>query len=296
MRMVSAHGRWRLTDASGALRNRVHRRTLPGSRVERRVISLKGSPRLKGFFDQDPAASFVVFDAVDTRDGTLPPEFDMQAFTRRYDRAPLPGEVGCVLSHLAVMREFVKTANDRDLLIVAEDDALLSPHFDTDLPAVIRLSTHADIVVLANSMSTMDGPYFDRGLNWLTVSPLGSVMFRLFPRPRWRRISLVEAQADLGTICYVVSARGARSLLLRASQGVSWVADDYRLPRELGLRTYHVRPYLAQQNPDESSGIRQHAEQPIPSQTSWRTRLRIRTRLRRWLPAIRLAACDLIAR
>ena len=276
---------------------RIHTDRRPADRdvghVERRVIALKGSPRLPRFYTQDSARSFVAFDAVDTRDGSVPAEFDISAFVRRYERLPLPGEVGCTLSHLAVMRDFLAGAKDGDLLVVAEDDAQLSPHFDADLPTVIRSATKSDIIILANSMSTMDGPSYDRGAKWLTISPIGRVLVRLLPRPRFRWISLVETTADLGTICYLVSVRAALLLVSHADNGVSWVADDYRIPLELGLRTYHVRPYLAQQNPSEHSIIRQHAEQPLTADTSWRGRIRFRSRFRKLAPSLELAVRDL---
>ncbi len=78
--------------------------------------------------------------AVDAR--ALTPEqraaLDEPAYRRKHGMSPVPGELGCYLSHVAVMRAFL--ASDATFALVLEDDVLLKP----SLPAVLQgLMRHA---------------------------------------------------------------------------------------------------------------------------------------------------------
>jgi glycosyl transferase family 25 len=65
--------------------------------------------------------------------------FDEAAYCRLHGMTPVPGEIGCYLSHVEVIRAFV--ASDARSALIFEDDALLH---DT-LPAVLRaLLAHPD--------------------------------------------------------------------------------------------------------------------------------------------------------
>lgn len=76
--------------------------------------------------------------AVDAR--ALTPQqqaaLDEHAYRRRHGMSPVPGELGCYLSHVEVMRAFL--AGDADFALVLEDDVLLH---DT-LPAVLQGLMH----------------------------------------------------------------------------------------------------------------------------------------------------------
>lgn len=267
-------------------------RSRQGRVAARRVIALADSARLDNFRKQPGAKGFTVFNAIDSRDGSVPEGFDPEFFVLRYGRSPLPGEMGCAISHLAVMREFAAWASDEEILVVAEDDARLSPYFEEDLPVVLRSAAHADVLMLANGYSVMDGPFWDRGARWLTLSPLGRRVACRRGRPRFRWVGLVRARVEVGTVCYAVTASAARRISEHAAAGVYWVADDARMSEELDLRVYHVRPYLAQQAIDEDGSIRADPMKPLLSESSWATRLRIRTRLRRLIPSAKLGFDD----
>lgn len=63
---------------------------------------------------------------------------DGAAYRRRHGKEPVPGELGCYLSHVEVMRRFL--AGSADFALVLEDDVILK---DT-LPAVLQgLERHA---------------------------------------------------------------------------------------------------------------------------------------------------------
>ena len=79
--------------------------------------------------------------AVDAR--ALTPEqraaLDEPAFCRKHGMTPLPGELGCYLSHVQVMHQFL--ASDAAFALVLEDDVQLH----ASLPAVLQgLMAHAD--------------------------------------------------------------------------------------------------------------------------------------------------------
>lgn len=64
---------------------------------------------------------------------------DEQAFARRHGMTPLPGELGCYLSHVAVMKALL--AGPHTCALVLEDDVLLTER----LPEALRgLLAHAD--------------------------------------------------------------------------------------------------------------------------------------------------------
>lgn len=99
--------------------------------------------------------------AVDAR--ALRPEqraaLDEATYRRRHGKEPVLGELGCYLSHVAVMREFL--AGDARFALVLEDDVILK---DT-LPAVVQgLAAHAerwDMVKLSGVHSGTPVPYLE---------------------------------------------------------------------------------------------------------------------------------------
>jgi glycosyl transferase, family 25 len=79
--------------------------------------------------------------AVDAR--ALTPEqraaLDEPSYRRKHGMSPVLGELGCYLSHVAVMQQFL--AGEAEFALVLEDDVLLHD----DLPAVLQgLMRHAD--------------------------------------------------------------------------------------------------------------------------------------------------------
>ena len=92
-----------------------------------RVIALDDSTRLDAFYSRPGSSRFEVYPAFDGRAGDVPPDFDTAAFRARTGADPLPGEVGCAVSHSRLMREFAGEEGDPDdVMVVAEDDTLLT--------------------------------------------------------------------------------------------------------------------------------------------------------------------------
>ena len=99
--------------------------------------------------------------AVDAR--TLTPAqraaLDEPSYRRKHGMTPVPGELGCYLSHVQAMRLFL--ASDADFALILEDDVLLHD----SLPAVLSgLQQHAsrwDMVKLSGVHSGTPVPFLD---------------------------------------------------------------------------------------------------------------------------------------
>lgn len=86
-------------------------------------------------------------------------QLDADTYRRRHGMEPAPGELGCYLSHVEVMRRFL--AGDARFALVLEDDVLLGD----SLPAVLKgLAAHADrwdMVKLTAVHSGTPQPYLE---------------------------------------------------------------------------------------------------------------------------------------
>jgi glycosyl transferase family 25 len=86
-------------------------------------------------------------------------QLDEAGFRRRHGMTPLPGELGCYLSHVEVMRAFL--ASDAHIAVVLEDDVKLHPTLPV---AIAALATHAgrwDMVKLSGVHSGTPVAYLD---------------------------------------------------------------------------------------------------------------------------------------
>jgi GR25 family glycosyltransferase involved in LPS biosynthesis len=215
--------------------------------ARRVVITLADSPRIAEFQAQAGGDKFEVFAAFDGRTGAVPPEFDAVDFERIVGLEPTGGEIGCAVSHFRVISDFAEgEGNDSDLLLVAEDDARLSPVFEETIKRLLRRSHNLDIVNLAPAFgrcdkSDFDG-YFERTLRLSLLSnPIGA------PWP-WSRLAGSYHGTLWGTALYLISRCAAReySTLVAQHGGIGWRADDFSIwPPAAGLHVTAVRPSLA---------------------------------------------------
>jgi glycosyl transferase, family 25 len=84
---------------------------------------------------------------------------DSTAYRRKHGKEPALGELGCYLSHVAVLRAFLASAHR--FALVLEDDVLLTPAL---LPVLQGLLVHAgrwDMVKLSRVHSGTPRPYLD---------------------------------------------------------------------------------------------------------------------------------------
>lgn len=256
--------------------------------VDRVVISVKGSPRTAQFLGQPSGASFRVHWACNGRLGEGLDRFDVAGFERRYGRLPAPGEIGCAISHLDVLTDFGEgRGGPDDVLLVAEDDAVLAEDFEEVLRRVAATSGW-DWVLLANPFEPCGLSYFDSRIRHAavlaaTARPVGS-----WHRPFKYRLGRFRGWL-YGAGLYLVTRRSARLLvdLYRSETAVSWVADDYRdWHVRAGLTDIRLlRPNLAGWlGGSEIAEVRPHFDQP-PSGADHSQSLSLRLRwLRRRLP------------
>jgi glycosyl transferase, family 25 len=113
-------------------------------RVATFLINLDRSPeRLAAMAGQLEALNmpFTRIAAVEGRQvGATDPRVDAQRYRLRHGREVRPGEIGCYLSHLAVMQAFLAT--DASHALILEDDATLLPA----LPDVLARATSREAV------------------------------------------------------------------------------------------------------------------------------------------------------
>ncbi len=99
--------------------------------------------------------------AVDAR--ALTPEqraaLDEPAYRRKHGMSPVPGELGCYLSHVAVMRAFL--AGDAQYALVLEDDVLLKDSLPAVLQGLMRHPDRWDVVKLSAVHRGTPVPYLD---------------------------------------------------------------------------------------------------------------------------------------
>lgn len=214
------------------------------------MIGLPDSRRLEVFFQSPLSAHFHVRDAVDGRGDRavgLLNEFDRDLCIERTGRMPTGPEMGCALSHARVLTAFAdKPGSDDDLIVVAEDDALLSDDLAPVLDEIARRSTPVDYVILADPFGEAGWtPRFGHSRNSLSL-PWTAARFRA-PSGityRWGR-----GFGDYyGTGLYVASRRAARNMkaLIDQSGKVHWVADDYSYwAQQAGIDLQFLRPNLA---------------------------------------------------
>lgn len=199
--------------------------------------------------------------AFDGRTGSGQELVDAQGFRRRYGRSAEGGEVGCLLSHMAVLKEFAGSAGDTDdLLLVAEDDAVFGENFERVLTR-IEHRARFDFALLAFPHESegergWDAPTRDWAHMSAIAMPVGP-----YHRPCSYRIGRYWGGL-WGAGLYLVSREGARKLTRRAEENrPDWVADDFEAwHRSAGLDVQFLRPNLCGWIGDSEIGGREGFE------------------------------------
>ena len=195
------------------------------------VIALSDSTRLAGFMESNWGINFEVFEAVDTRDGSVPDDFNLELFKKRTQRDPRPGEMGCAVSHYHVIKEFVASGGgDQDIMLVAEDDARPVDDFLKKLNNLLKIRQKNEIVLLSE-------PIFGgtKNLKYYAMSLLSKSL------GDGHRVGHY-ADRIAGTGLYLISREACRKFVSQVEKagGVSWVADEYNAAVE---GTPFILPY-----------------------------------------------------
>ena len=84
---------------------------------------------------------------------------DEPAFHQKHGMTPVPGELGCYLSHVEVMRSFL--ASDAEFALVLEDDVLLQDSLPAVLHGLMQHPTRWDVAKLSAVHRGTPQPYLD---------------------------------------------------------------------------------------------------------------------------------------
>ena len=148
--------------------------------------------------------------------------FDRKKFSYRYEYEPLPGEIGCTLSHRVCYRRLL--CSDEEYALILEDDVLFQ--HSEDIPFVFD---NIDKVMKfrKNCMLILVNHYFYLPKSFFM---LGDYTFY--------RVLL-----GAGTCAYLIN-RGAARKLLSVSRA-SIVADDFKYMSIKGIYIMGIYPFLA---------------------------------------------------
>ncbi|MGV3246343.1 glycosyltransferase family 25 protein [Rothia sp. 11254D007CT] len=184
------------------------------------VISLADSPRLEGFQKSNWGLEFEVFDAIDTRQGHVPDDFNIDEYRKRTLKDPRPAEVGCAISHYRVIKEFAEQEGEGgDFMLVAEDDARAVAGFSEKLNNILATKGKKDIVVLSEPIfgSMKNLKYYAMSLMAKNL-PGGYRMGHYADRLAGAGLYLISRESCIKYVAQVKKAGG-----------VSWVADEYNV-------------------------------------------------------------------
>lgn len=116
------------------------------------VINLDRSPeRLSGAANQLDRLG-LSWQRLSASDGKLlsmhdPALIDVHAFRRKHGKEPLPGELGCYLSHVRAIEAFLQT--HKQAVLILEDDVRLGPDLPGVLGELMACATQWDVVKLS---------------------------------------------------------------------------------------------------------------------------------------------------
>ena len=152
------------------------------------------------------------------------PEYSEALYHRFHGRPTSRGAVGCYLSHVKAIKEFLATGDEYAL--IAEDDLTLEPDFHAVLSAAMRYSQHWNILRLT-------------GLTKGTPVSVASLLSDYSLCIGFGRLK--------GTGAYVIDRVAARALAARLIP--MWLPIDHALDREwaFGLRAAYVLPFPVSQ-------------------------------------------------
>lgn len=116
------------------------------------VINLDRSPQRMASLAPQLAAIGLDYERVSAVDAQqMSPEeralLDQATYERRHGMLPLPGELGCYLSHLKVMRLFL--ASPAEFAVILEDDVLLTPQLPAAMAGLAACPQRWDMVKLS---------------------------------------------------------------------------------------------------------------------------------------------------
>ncbi|MGQ4538440.1 glycosyltransferase family 25 protein [Dermabacteraceae bacterium P7074] len=218
--------------------------------VDRVVISLEDSTeRRDRFFSSPSATGFRIFPAFDGRSGEIPDFFDTEKFFNISGKPPTPGEVGCAASHYMVIRDFASSkGSNSDLILIAEDDAILSKNLDFVISKILEKSSLLDYCVLADAYGNADLYSLDSPAIKICHHSLFSRPIFIKGEPYIYKIGYFSGIL-YGAGLYLMSRKAAKIYVdyVERVGKMYWVSDQYDYwPDRMGIKVSLLRPNLAE--------------------------------------------------
>lgn len=192
------------------------------------VINLKSSEERRRYVLQEVTRyANMEVELVDAVNGlSLSPcerdkQFDIKLFMKRYGRFPLPGEIGCTLSHRECYRRLLES--EEEIALILEDDIFF--YWPEDVEKVINCCVEMLI----------------KKKGGITIFSYAEIVFS-GGRKLIGRYSLNRIWLGYGTHAYLLHRNAAKKLYKTKP---SLVADDYEYINMKGVKVYGVLPQFS---------------------------------------------------
>lgn len=191
------------------------------------IISLKKSLRRQKF----NALNIKFFDAIEIDYEKI---FDSKVFKLVYGREPRNGEIGCALSHYYTAKQHVDITGEWSLVL--EDDAIFENdllNFKDTCPCVAKPT----ILVLGHSKTKKKNLCIQR-----LIQPLKNTY-------TLNNVEFGHSDVNFcGTVGYM--ANRAASQLIANNDSIFWLADDWRVIKNMGIDVVHIKEPLVYEDFD----------------------------------------------
>lgn len=199
------------------------------------MLSLQSSPAR----DLNRNFAFTYFDAIDNQNVFSNIKFDHEKFKEKYKRTASVGEVGCALSHTEILKKFSKDENE--WLCVLEDDALTEDKFIDFISLVSKESFDVPIMIVIGYSKTKKINNYIHKLKFPILNPFYIGNYEVG-----------ESYGNLyGTVGYVVNKLAAEKF--ENIHKIYWVADDWVMLSNLGIKILHISTPLIYEDLSTSS-------------------------------------------
>jgi glycosyl transferase family 25 len=192
--------------------------SLPNEILRRKTIRKK----LKGVCEK-----FEIFDAIDARKTNLIQHKDYHGIIRRlsYGKDLAPGELGCFLSHRAVLEKIVN--NKISISLIFEDDVTL----------------HKDFKIVIENLINCSYPW--EAVRFLGKPKIATLMQRKIIKIYQNFYLTRLATSPGGAYAYVISYSGAKKLLKSMGNITCPIDTIMGLPWRSGLEVLTIQPAIA---------------------------------------------------
>ena len=188
------------------------------------VVSLKNSDRRKDFDHRFKIFNYQFFDAITECTSN---QFNSAIAKSIYGRCLRKGEIGCSLSHFNIIRDFALNSKENWLLIM-EDDAVPESqfiHFINEFENK-HVTTNAEIL-LGHSKTSRKHIFVQRLKQPLrNYKNINGISFG-----ENKNVTLC------GTVAYLINKQAAN--IISGNSQPYWLADDWFLFQNMGIRVYH---------------------------------------------------------